>query len=1340
MKKIIKPIILLILGTIITSLLIIPSLASQGAGGINYDQGRSSIAELNRLCEEHYMKKANGTVANAAGNTCTVIIDYRTDIERLMYSEASQTTDFTEEIKLLERKGSAAGILSWIFYSHPETASVSEVKECYERQMDAIDKKTVSDIGFFTANEGKAPEVEKCYTLLLQSVYSAKIRALSESDDSETVRAMLLAYPSTMGSACRYDSVNSDGEDGSNYENFFEGVILSIEKQRNKDRTAEELCTVFSLLFPDEDFSSSARLADFNTALKTQNTIIEMNELLADTIIDLIDDLYIEGKYYRNEYLSNKKNDVSVALDVSNNKDTVSLMPISLWFSKYTTEIRGADAKDELTEYSKDIADNGKYSEANRNRINGIVEEYVSVGRIFDSSPSVFGIDQELDRAKTRCVWLDLYIGASSKISSYSGEHSSLLSAALEQYELTDRSITLGERDGSGDPLIRLNADLLLLNTLAARSEAIGFRANHSAALSLSSATSDHLSLLSSALKDAHLLSTEAKSILNDSLISLGERYKEASVLSVTQTLSSGKDDELNKYCSDTLSQYIDRASVKDSNGVFNIYTFMQSIDTLVAKADTLRKICAIFQDEYLTESGRYFYDNAVSAVKASAERAPLLGSQELLSKASAEIRRAAALERIFFSAEGYDTLGDIPTILENAKADIVNYYEKSDIEAYASTTVTRIVKIIRDKIVSDATVEIKTLKNKIYLDISGYSYISDEARASFTDKLNSAYDTALNDLASAISVSEAEKAANDGKLAMNNVSDESLDAELQACRKFIDASILDAYGSTENYSQKNQEKLTELLSEYKSALDAATDVSELEKLLTEAVSKIKDIENKLDEALRVSKDSLSKEFSRLAEKKAFYGSDRFSELENIYSRTLTELNALVSLDDAQKAYDLANERIALMKSIRLDMLYTSDEYLLDGNKEELPEGYDPESNGYIGSIHSSGGISSDMTLSIIKTDIGEIKDVIVKAAKDKLVSLHNGDSASRKLLKALKKCNVVAAVDIQTGTETSLSDKIYKVTILLPSTLDTSDILGVVFVRNDGSVEFFEASAGSSVLEFETTHFSKYYVIEKGTVDLLPVIICLILIILCEIAIIVLLLIRRKKPAPAENENLSAFIAPFALSVNYRPAGGRAIVALLGTIAISLAAYLAYLVYLEMRDNKKRMAIKSRNAESMLVPVPTGGFDKPIDNAESSETVVPTMEETKVSPHTEPLSSISADEAEAMMSDISAEDLYSNDYEDLEIYHGDKKSQINIDTISVFFKDGDTVTLNSLKEKGLVPKSTGCVKILARGVLDKQLTIVAQDFSSSAVKMIHLMGGKAVITHQSSERNQRKK
>ncbi len=76
----------------------------------------------------------------------------------------------------------------------------------------------------------------------------------------------------------------------------------------------------------------------------------------------------------------------------------------------------------------------------------------------------------------------------------------------------------------------------------------------------------------------------------------------------------------------------------------------------------------------------------------------------------------------------------------------------------------------------------------------------------------------------------------------------------------------------------------------------------------------------------------------------------------------------------------------------------------------------------------------------------------------------------------------------------------------------------------------------------------------------------------------------------------------------------------------------------------------------------------------------------------------------------------------------GNKKTIVNIDTLSKNFTSGDTVDIQSLIDKKIVSRSVGYVKVLARGTLDKPLTVKAQDFSLDAVKMIVMTGGAAVL------------
>ncbi len=72
-------------------------------------------------------------------------------------------------------------------------------------------------------------------------------------------------------------------------------------------------------------------------------------------------------------------------------------------------------------------------------------------------------------------------------------------------------------------------------------------------------------------------------------------------------------------------------------------------------------------------------------------------------------------------------------------------------------------------------------------------------------------------------------------------------------------------------------------------------------------------------------------------------------------------------------------------------------------------------------------------------------------------------------------------------------------------------------------------------------------------------------------------------------------------------------------------------------------------------------------------------------------------------------------------------KFTVNIDQLSEHFNSGETVDINSLKARGLVPKNATAIKILGRGALDKKLIVKANDFSVEAEKMIELCGGSVI-------------
>jgi len=108
----------------------------------------------------------------------------------------------------------------------------------------------------------------------------------------------------------------------------------------------------------------------------------------------------------------------------------------------------------------------------------------------------------------------------------------------------------------------------------------------------------------------------------------------------------------------------------------------------------------------------------------------------------------------------------------------------------------------------------------------------------------------------------------------------------------------------------------------------------------------------------------------------------------------------------------------------------------------------------------------------------------------------------------------------------------------------------------------------------------------------------------------------------------------------------------------------------------------------------------------------------------------ISVEDANALIDDLTAGVLL----ETLDSEEGYVKRHncvdVWLDTIGENFNSGDIVNTSALIKKGWFPPNTKHIRVLGRGMLDKALTVEANQFSLDAVKMIVLTGGSPVRTN----------
>ena len=109
-----------------------------------------------------------------------------------------------------------------------------------------------------------------------------------------------------------------------------------------------------------------------------------------------------------------------------------------------------------------------------------------------------------------------------------------------------------------------------------------------------------------------------------------------------------------------------------------------------------------------------------------------------------------------------------------------------------------------------------------------------------------------------------------------------------------------------------------------------------------------------------------------------------------------------------------------------------------------------------------------------------------------------------------------------------------------------------------------------------------------------------------------------------------------------------------------------------------------------------------------------------------EPVQAVTVEEAKVLMTD---EEAKLSVEESTRYADKTKPGIINVDTLSNYFKAGEKVTLEEIRKRVPGYKKVTYIKVLARGTLDKPLTVEADDYSLDAVKMIALTGGTVIRT-----------
>ena len=497
-----------------------------------------------------------------------------------------------------------------------------------------------------------------------------------------------------------------------------------------------------------------------------------------------------------------------------------------------------------------------------------------------------------------------------------------------------------------------------------------------------------------------------------------------------------------------------------------------------------------------------------------------------------------------------------------------------------------------------------------------------------------------------------------------------------------------------------------------------ASDAESIAKLFFAAEQSMEAVVSIFEDRQAELLQSVNAAYVELMKMSAQYSSANLEAIAEIKQRALDDLIGAESSMGLSSLSEIADSAISAMRAIKLDWISAGKLSADSSGFGEYPAGYDYAVGGVWGVVENAGGLPSDVRLSISLSESNKLYKKALREALSESRIAYVGDvpMSDAEIRECLDGLEIKGIFSIKLIRSAAVYDEFsgeYTVRILLPSYMRSERTLRVVYISPDGDAEYYDAVCEDGMLVFKTTHFSDFLVLGERRVNLLPIIALLAVIGVLE----GLALIATKAWIAREMRVLCVlYPMPFAALRVIAPRGGIAMLIALLLIDVTLGV----LIFIDLRELGKMR----RGAQTARV------YALPTDFEDNEDDMPPldAAEEAPVAALPAYLERVSAEDADSLISDGKASTLIIRSEFAPKVCRGCKKTFINVDTISENFARGETVSLKTLKERGLVPMSACYIKVLARGVIDKPLTVRAQSFSANAVKMITLTGGSAIL------------
>lgn len=1330
----------------------------------------AKVAEMDNV-KNTYVSMDTSDNSSVALKTNKKIVFYQTKLLALSTDPRVSTEDLTAEINLYYSQGIASGALAWIYENNIMSLSGTckdSVDNVYNGLLDEVAQMSSADIVEYNH--------ESLCTKLTVSVYENKINMLY---DPETDSAVIIAIAATAKDNIRRLSEGS--LTGTSYEEIYQKADADITSERMRESIQKELRTVYDLIYGagkyDACSASDENIIQFLDSISSGTSADEFNEAFLSCLSAVLDnfdgtDAGIRAK----NYIAALRVSVSEAVEEANALGVTA--KVSDIFTDFITDYSKNSAMDTIEKYASDKTGGAPSAE-----MSALVSYYTAQDGPIGLAGSTAEISVQTDKAKARIDLLLLYDSYVKETSDFWGTYDS--TEAMEKLRTEYNAADDGMKNaGSTEELDTLyNAADTVFASLLVQSEVDVFNLKHSYIIGVDTeaiAITDKTALIN-AMNDADLLSSGAKDKLSDTISELDRKYRKLTEKIIYAGIGT---DAYGEPVAERLNAVTEYLTALGKLTPSDMADLISSADALLYRAEAALAVRTVY-DEIISGNGYPDFSdenkNSLSSLLqkgfSDIRNAGADESQTLEDKlCEIKDRTVLAMRREWGSAYigtliKPDDSEAVRAIAEEARQTVIS---ETDGDKIASEVDAAILAMEKQR----ASEQIDIAAAEAVEKINSFANLTAEENSAALNAVNTAAEAAKNNINGAVNTDGVLSALNSGRASISAVPSDAAVRDLENARSAAEKAVRDAYGlyDSDDYYTEKYQTITKIKDDALAELASASDKEEFSSIRDRAISGMSQVTDKLTDAKTEALERLRLSYERLKSDADKYSDENINRIDAYYAQTVIDIESVKDISRADEVLTMADDGILLMDSVRISWTNTS-----DGNlSEDTPNSVDYEgkhslTGAYWGVVISENGMPNGTVLSAkgITIDRGIVR-IFNQALKDGNYIAADGTLASSAdIKKILSDSEVKALIEICLMNSDAVYDEFsgtYTVRLLIPEELRSTNNLRIVYVSDSGALEYYDAVRDGNYLVFSTVHFSDFIITGEKSVSLLWLIVLLLIILAAEVIfIIVFTLVTRKDVL--NRKNVMAVVPVSAALAVITPAGAIPLVTVLSILVIALGIYIGVIVAARLRREKPDAVSESaENNESVNREEEPIFSDEDQANVNSDfaddephdidDEMVRTLEniadgddDNKIiisgvdvyeepdefveaeSPVSEPevFESITAEDADTRVSDDDAKQLIENAYIDDEVYSGSKKGTVNLDTISAAFGCGDVVSLNTLKEKKLIPQNVGYVKILARGSIDKPLTLKAQSFSVQAVKMLVLTGGKAILTNGAS-------